>query len=79
MVMFFIISVRNSSVRNLPFDAEALLRKPSSTVQTVTELAFQSRYFLRNGIEPKWQDKFLNQDLFLDPCQRLDKVERGHN
>jgi hypothetical protein len=75
MTMSFAISVRSNSVRNLPFEAEALLRTPSPMVQTSSELPFQSRYFLRSGIEPKWQDKFLDQDSFLSPCPRLEKVE----
>jgi hypothetical protein len=79
MTLSFTMSVRSNSVCNLPFDAKALLRTPSPTVQTAAELAFQSRYFLRSGIEPKWRDRFLDHDLFLNPCQRLEKVEGEDN
>jgi hypothetical protein len=44
-------------VWNLPFDAKALLRTPSPTMQNAAALAVQSKYFLRIGIKSKWQDK----------------------
>jgi hypothetical protein len=79
MAMSFTISLRSNTIRNLPFDAKALLRTPSPTVQTTAELAFLPRYFLGSGIEPKWQDKFLDQALFLNLGRPLEKLEGEDN